>query len=179
MSRYQRLLAAVAAGAFALVAAVGCGDTSTSPQTVSGGSSTAPQDAWQCPSSPTDKAWPANSHTDPDILVPQTPLVAYQCTYQTTLSKPSEGVLVGQTITFTGSALSDLINSFNTAGPPGQMSCPAGQADQVVQNTKYNFTYPDGGSAIVDRLGANCPTITNGTLTKQAPNSPSSTEPAP
>ena len=152
MSPYQRLLAAIV----------------QLPRRVPG----------NAPPSPTDKLWPANTHSDPDVLVPASPTVAYQCTYQTTLNNPKGGTLVGDMITFTDTALADLTTSFNTAGQPS-MSCPAGREDQVVQNMRFNFVYPDGGSAIVDQLGANCSTITNGTLTKQAPNLPSSTRPAP
>ncbi|PVY29773.1 hypothetical protein C7458_10512 [Williamsia muralis] len=127
--------------------------------------------SWQCPPSPAGTRWPTPTHSSAEVLVPDSPTIAFRCTYESPAENPGTGTLTGGSrSTYTGTRLAELIRSLNSAGPAGAMSCPATRPGQVLHNHKFNFVYPDGGSAVIDWIGANCPSVTNGTATSAAPN---------
>ena len=166
----------LAAGVYLLLlstAASACADMST------GGDPQSLDTSWQCPPSPAGTHWPTPTHSSAEVLVPDSPTIAFRCTYESPAEYPRTGSLTeGSRTTYTGTSLTELIRSLNSAGPAGAMSCPPTQPGQVLHNHKFNFVYPDGGSAVIDWIGANCPSVTNGTATSAAPNeAPTSSPP--
>ncbi|GAA2048026.1 hypothetical protein [Williamsia deligens] len=163
-----------------VLGATGCSGQATDLSAESSGSVALTQTSaatWTCPETVDSPDWPTPTHTAPGKLVPDGPRYAVDCGYEIAPSG-HHSERFGPSTTYTGTALATLVTTFATATKlnPG-MSCP--DLDNLPRHVmRYNFVYPDGGSAVVTLSGYCPPVLSNTTLTLQPTQSPSTQPPS-